>query len=175
MPRHWPEAVRAEALALLASNSQDYDATAKASGVPAATLRSWVARYGLPSPESSDRDTTVEDQDARAPVSRPPGQDAPLLVRSLVDMSRQDYLRHTVDRLDRVVVELMSEERPSGSSIRQVLSLQSDMHREYIEVVRAEGARLDLSADATAIARALEEEAALLRLLMVELPPVDDA
>ncbi|MDX5318585.1 MAG: hypothetical protein LPK38_04420 [Actinomycetes bacterium] len=182
MARRHPPELRAAALRHLAGNGCDYRATAETMDLSPVTLRSWVQRYGLPdkpAPQASQNAAPSATVDAVTPPEHPPaprlsGSGGPTHPRSggvtsLVDLTRTEYLRHTVDRLDRIVVGLMQEERPTWSALRPLLALQSDLHREHVEVVRAEGNQLDLSADPTAIARALEAEERLLRVLRVAL------
>lgn len=167
MPRHHPPEVRAEALRRLAANGCNYADVSEAMGLSPVTLRSWVKRYGLPKPQA-------QQAPPEEPTAPPPPPPAPSLsgrppaaggVFSLVELTRTEYLRHTVNEVDSIVQGLLSEERPTWTAFTALLRLRSDLHQEHVDVVRSEGNQLDLSADPTAIARNIESLQQLLRVL----------
>lgn len=171
MPKHHPPELRAHALRRLAETRCDYRAISAELDLSPVTLRSWVTRYGLPADapgQASQREAGyAADDDAPEPANVPTLRtSAPASgVSSLVELTRTEYLRDRVDLLERIVRDMMHEERPTWSALRPLIALQSDLHREHVDVVRAEGAQLDLSSDPVAIARAIEDEARLLAVL----------
>lgn len=193
MPRHWPIETRIGALRQLAANGCDYRETSEAMGISAVTLRSWVKRYGLPKParnrpqaaQEGPREASGYAGPGSVPGRRDGEQDAPPPpphrlsgaggggVSSLVDLERTAYLRDRVDLVERILRGMLKADSPTYSAMRPLLHLQSDLHREHVEIERAEGSRLDLSTDPRQLASAVEGMGRLLEILGADLDTPD--
>ena len=81
-----------------------------------------------------------------------------------------EYLTRQVDELDGVIAQATSEKQ--WSSLRALYSLQDELHAKRVEVMRAEGSRLDLTEDPRAMALVIGAAGELLAMLTADLDEV---
>ena len=154
MPPHNPPELRTEVLRWLAKGHSTAEA-AEVFGVKQGTIDSWVTRYGLPDPAQSTANGPDEGEHEGEWAS---------------DLDRVEYLTRQVDELDGVIAQATSEKQ--WSSLRALYSLQDELHAKRVEVMRAEGSRLDLTEDPRAMALVIEAAGELLAMLTADLDEV---
>lgn len=168
MAKHRTAEERRAALQALADSGCNYGAVSAETGIPIPTLHTWRRRYDLPEPAEVDTDpevfSVVPADPCPPPLSAPPPARLPLY-----DLPRAEYLADRILLLDRALGDVLGGSNPTWSAVRPLVQAQSDMHRERVEVIRAEGNQLDLSADPLALARGVEAASALIAMLTVDL------
>lgn len=188
MPPHHPPLTRQRCVAR-ARNGEAIEAIAADEGVPAGTISSWLnrapakkapAKRGRPPKKAPTPNRAVDmlashlatyaddfDEDDEASEAAEPDEDEELPEVGLVDLSRADYLAAQIERLDVVIEKCVSSK--NFTAIRGLVAEQSSCHKERVDVLRAEGSRLDLTTDPRQLAAQIKAADTLLRTLLIDM------
>lgn len=151
MPKHNPPELRSEVLRWLAKGHDSAEAS-DVFGIPRGTIDSWISRYGLPDPPQTEDDDDEQGDDDDELAS---------------DLDRVEYLTRAVDELG---ADIQACRAAGGwSSMSTLRKTQNELHAQRVDVLRAEGSRLDLTEDPRAMALAIEAAGDLLRMLATDL------
>lgn len=179
MPPHHPPLTRQRCVAR-ARNGEAIEAIAADEGVPAGTISSWLnrapakkapAKRGRPPKKAPtpSRAAVVDDLDEDDDVLEDdePDEDEELPGVGLVDLSRADYLAAQIERLDVVIEKCVASK--NFTAIRGLVAEQSSCHKERVDVLRAEGSRLDLTTDPRQLAAQIKAADTLLQTLLIDM------